>query len=91
MLSWGSSTSLTTRTPTPSQLTPVRRISVGLCQVQLGLILLLRCVSAPYNQGAQVSDYYYTYSGDEETLAKLVFQHGAAVTSVKADGPFQVI
>ena len=47
-------------------------------------------VSAPYIQGAEVTDYYYTYSGDEETLAKLVFQHGAAVTSVKADGPFQV-
>ena len=43
----------------------------------------------PYSQGAQVTDYYYTYSGDEETLAKLVFQHGAVVTSVNADGPFQ--
>ena len=43
----------------------------------------------PYSQGAEVTDYYYTYSGDEQTLAKLVFQHGAVVTSVNADGPFQ--
>jgi len=42
-----------------------------------------------YNQGAGVSDYYYTYSGDEETMKKLVAQHGAVVTSVNADGEFQ--
>jgi len=41
-----------------------------------------------YNQGAQVSDYYYTYRGDEETMARLVAEHGAVVTSVNADGPF---
>ena len=36
-----------------------------------------------------MSDYYYTYSGDEDTLKGLVAQHGAVVTSVNADGPFQ--
>ena len=50
-------------------------------------MLNLCYILAPYNQGAEVTDY--TYSGDEETLAKLVFHHGAAVTSVKADRPFQ--
>merc|ERR1711973_837429 len=42
-----------------------------------------------FNQGAGVTDYYYTYSGDEETMKALVAQHGAVVTSVNADGPFQ--
>jgi len=47
------------------------------------------CPNLPtYNQGAGVSDYYYTYSGDEETLKSLVARHGAVVTSVNADGPF---
>ena len=45
-------------------------------------------IAASYNQGAQVSDYYYTYRGDEGTMAKLVAEHGAVVTSVNADGPF---
>ena len=35
-----------------------------------------------------MSDYYYTYRGDEETMARLVAEHGAVVTSVNADGPF---
>ena len=48
------------------------------------------CPALPsYNQGAGVSDYYYTYNGDEQTLAGLVAKHGAVVTSVNADGPFQ--
>merc|ERR1712123_303571 len=42
-----------------------------------------------YNQGAKVTDFYYTYKGDEEALKKLVYEHGAVVTSVKAAGPFQ--
>jgi len=42
-----------------------------------------------FNQGAGVTDYYYTYNGDEETMKALVAQHGAVVTSVNADGPFQ--
>jgi len=41
-----------------------------------------------FNQGAGVTDYYYTYNGDEETMKALVAQHGAVVTSVNADGPF---
>ena len=36
-----------------------------------------------------MTDYYYTYSGDEATLMKLVAEHGAAVTSVNADGEMQ--
>ena len=44
--------------------------------------------AAFYNQGARVSDYYYTYNGDEETLKSLVARHGAVVTSVNADSPF---
>ena len=28
-----------------------------------------------FNQGAEVSGYYYTYWGDEETLKKLVVDH----------------
>jgi len=42
-----------------------------------------------YNQGAKVTESYYTYKGDEETLKKLVYKHGAVVTAVKAAGPFQ--
>ena len=42
-----------------------------------------------YNQGAKVTDFYYSYNGDEETLKKLVYEHGAVVTAVKAAGPFQ--
>ena len=54
-----------------------------------------------YNQGAKVSDggndadltspsvqvtgQYYTYSGDEDLLEKLVAEHGAAVSSVNTD------
>ena len=36
-----------------------------------------------FNQGAKVSGYYYTYRGDEETLKKLVVDHGAVYTSIK--------
>ena len=39
-----------------------------------------------YNQGAKVSSAYFTYDGDEDLLAKLVAEHGAAVTSVRAAG-----
>jgi len=41
-----------------------------------------------YNQGAKVSGSYYTYSGDEDLLKKLVFEHGAVVATVKSKGPF---
>jgi len=42
-----------------------------------------------YNQGAKVTDASYTYFGDEETLKKLVYEHGAVSTSVQSKGPFQ--
>ena len=43
----------------------------------------------PYNQGAKVTKSYYTYAGDEETMKKLVIEHGAVVTSVCSTGPFE--
>ena len=42
-----------------------------------------------YNQGAEISGHYYTYSGNEEKLKNLVLEHGAVVAGVKAAGPFQ--
>merc|ERR1719245_1670816 len=47
----------------------------------------LTCPSglAAYNQGAKVTGSYFTYSGDEELLEKLVAEHGAAVSSVNTD------
>jgi len=42
-----------------------------------------------YNQGAKVTDSYYTYDGDEETMKKLIAEHGAVGTSVRATGPFE--
>ena len=42
----------------------------------------------PYNIGAEVTGSYYTYSGDEDLLKKLVSKHGAVVTSVAAAGAF---
>ena len=41
-----------------------------------------------YNQGAKVTDAYFTYDGTEDLLAQLVAEHGAAVTSVAAAGEF---
>merc|ERR1712107_344116 len=42
-----------------------------------------------YNQGARISGSYYTYSGDEELMKKLIYEHGAVVAGVKSAGPFQ--
>ena len=42
-----------------------------------------------YNQGAKITDVYYTYSGDEELLKKMVAENGAVVSGVSAYGPFQ--
>jgi len=42
-----------------------------------------------YNQGAKVTDSYHTYDGDEETMKKLIAEHGAIGTSVRATGPFE--
>merc|ERR1719411_2093808 len=41
-----------------------------------------------FYQGVDVSGAYWTESGDEETLKKLVATHGAVVTGVAAAGPF---
>jgi len=37
-----------------------------------------------FNQGARLSNYYYTYKGNEELLKRLVFEHGAVQTTVEA-------
>merc|ERR1712168_905893 len=42
-----------------------------------------------YNQGARISGSYYTYSGDEELMKKLIYEHGAVLAGVKSTGPFQ--
>jgi len=41
-----------------------------------------------YNQGVRINGSYYTYRGDEDTLKKMVYEHGAVVATVKAKGPF---
>merc|ERR1719189_28707 len=41
-----------------------------------------------FYQGVETSGAYWTESGDEETLKKLVATHGAVVTGVAAAGPF---
>merc|ERR1711936_879684 len=41
-----------------------------------------------FYQGVDTSGAYWTESGDEATLKKLVAQHGAVVTGVAAAGPF---
>merc|ERR1739848_125572 len=41
-----------------------------------------------YYQGVSTSGAYWTESGDEATLKKLVATHGAVVTGVAAAGPF---
>ena len=63
-----------TRTPTPPTPAPT---CVGLRIDKIAdIIFLVYYFSATYNQGARVSDYYYTYSGDEETLKTLVARQG---------------
>jgi len=42
-----------------------------------------------YSQGAKVTGVYFTYRGDEETMKKMVYQHGAVVTTVKSKGEFE--
>merc|ERR1711951_118583 len=41
-----------------------------------------------YNQGVRISNYEYTYNGDEDMLKKMVYEHGAVVATVKSKGPF---
>ena len=43
----------------------------------------------PHNQGARVTKTSYTQRGNEETLKRLVYEHGAVVTGVYSTGPFQ--
>ena len=63
-----------TRTPTPPTPAP---ICVGLRIFKSERITnSLLYYAATYNQGARVSDYYYTYNGDEETLKTLVARQG---------------
>jgi len=42
----------------------------------------------PYNQGAIVSDQFYTYAGDEDKLKQLVSEKGAVVAGVYTDKEF---
>jgi len=42
-----------------------------------------------FNQGAEVTNSFWTQDGDEETLKKLVATHGAVISTVMASGPFQ--
>merc|ERR550539_1375906 len=41
-----------------------------------------------FYQGAKISDMYYTWSGDEETMARLVAEHGAVMTAVGVNSQF---
>merc|ERR1711973_639237 len=41
-----------------------------------------------YNQGVRISNYSYTNNGNEDMLEKMVYEHGAVVATVKAEGPF---
>ena len=43
----------------------------------------------PYNQGAKVTDFKYTYSGNEGMLKQLVYEHGAVVIGINTDDGFQ--
>ena len=38
----------------------------------------------------RISDAFYTAEGTEQLLKELVYEHGAVVTSVMAEGPFGV-
>merc|ERR550539_272208 len=42
-----------------------------------------------YNQGVRISGVHYTYQGDEELMKRMVYEHGAVVSGVKSEGPFQ--
>ena len=42
-----------------------------------------------FNQGARITTYYYTGRGNEENLKRLVYQHGAVLVAVAANGNFQ--
>jgi len=42
----------------------------------------------PFSQGAVLNNYFVTGSGDEETLKRLVYEHGAVLTTIKAHSGF---
>jgi len=42
-----------------------------------------------YNQGAKITDVYYTYNADEALLKKQVYENGAAVSTVCATPAFK--
>jgi len=43
---------------------------------------------AGYNIGAMITSNYYTYSADEDLLKTLVYQYGAVIAAVQAEGAF---
>ena len=43
---------------------------------------------AKYNRGAAVTGWKYTWNGNEALLEKTVAEHGAAMSTVAADGDF---
>jgi len=43
-----------------------------------------------YRQGAKVNASFYSYDADENLLKQLVYTYGAAVTTVKSEGPFEL-
>merc|ERR1712198_681486 len=48
------------------------------------------CPSLPVcNQGVRISGSFYTYSGDEDLLKRMVYEHGAVVASVYGNGTFK--
>merc|ERR1719435_257297 len=50
----------------------------------------LYCPRLPsYNQGAKITGSYYSYQANEDLIKKLVYENGAAVVTVKSQGPFQ--
>ena len=42
-----------------------------------------------FYQGAKISDMFFTWQGDEETMARLVAEHGAVMTAVGVNSQFQ--
>ena len=42
----------------------------------------------PLDQGVQVTDTYYTHGGDEETLKRLVYEHGTVIIALHAGSKF---
>jgi len=43
----------------------------------------------PLNQGAKINGSYFTYSGNEELLKKVVYENGAALVAIHVNGGLQ--